>query len=676
MLLGGQGRWQSSAIRSGNFQARTRLSAASTDRRLTALLPFAGFLLAVFCFHRHSPRGSLRAAILSSCVAIGAFSVLASEILSVWKALDRAALLSLWTAALAGLVWLSLRSRRLSGRPTTRPRAAFGAGDWLMIAVIVAILLVVVLIALVAAPNNFDSMTYHLSRIAHWQQNQSVGSYPTNIPRQLYLAPGAEYLVAQLFILSGSDQSANVIQWWALLGCVLGVSLIASRLGAGRRGQLLSSALCVTLPMAVLQGSSTQNDLVAALWAVCALYFGWLTIVEVKPRTTVLLSLSLGLLVVTKASAALLLIPFFLIFVARLLRRRRGANGWRTLAFLVATVPLLAAPHLFRTHRLWGNPLGPMHEAGNTYLSGSWTAAAAISGLSRNLALHAGTSWGSLDSRAEDAVRALHGALGIDADDPRTTWGGLSFGVHDAVRDEDAAGNPLHLLLFMIVIACFAKRTLRDPESVIFAICLVAAFVLFSSAIRWMPWHTRLHLPLFVLATALTGATLSRGLGALGTVVLCLLLAFTVGSPLLNHQRRPLLGASSVLRVERSRQYFAALPKARTAYLEALEVVERELGCDRVGLALGSDDFEYPLWALSNPLEGSRTRFEHVAVLNASARLSVDTSPPCAVLVSSTRPERRLTVGGSEYRLARDLGSLRILLPATEAEASSQGPRL
>lgn len=611
-------------------------------------------------------------------MAIGAFSVLASEILSLWKALDRAALLSLWTATLVGLVWFSLRSRRLSGRPTTRPRTAFDAGDWLMIAVIVAILLVVVLIAFVAAPNNFDSMTYHLSRIAHWHQNQSVGSYPTNIPRQLYLAPGAEYLVAQLFILSGSDQSANLIQWWALLGCVLGVSLIASRLGASRRGQLLSSALCVTLPMAVLQGSSTQNDLVAAFWAVCAVYFGWLTMVEERPRTTVLLSLSLGLLVVTKASAALLLIPFFLIFVARLLRRRRGANGWRTLAFLVATVPLLAAPHLLRTHRLWDNPLGPMQEADSsyTYLSGSWTGATAVSGLSRNLALHAGTSWGSLDSRAEGAVRALHGALGIDADDPRTTWGGLSFGVQDAVRDEDAAGNPLHLLLFTVVIAGFTKRTFRDPESVIFAICLVAAFILFSSAIRWTPWHTRLHLPLFVLATALTGATLSRWLGALGSVVLCLLLVFTVRSSLLNHQRRPLVGANSVLSVERSQQYFAALPKARTAYLEALEVVERELGCDRVGLALGSDDFEYPLWALSNPLEGSRTRFEHVAVLNASARLSVDTSPPCAVLVSSTRPERRLTVGGSEYRLARDLGSLRILLPAAEAEASGQGRRL
>jgi cobalt/nickel transport system permease protein len=48
------------------------------------------------------------------------------------------------------------------------------------------------------APSNWDSMTYHLSRVAHWLQHGSVEAYETGIYRQVLYAPGAEYLVLLL----------------------------------------------------------------------------------------------------------------------------------------------------------------------------------------------------------------------------------------------------------------------------------------------------------------------------------------------------------------------------------------------------------------------------------------------------------------------------------------------
>ena len=47
------------------------------------------------------------------------------------------------------------------------------------------VLLLVGLIALLAAPNTFDSMTYHMGRVAHWAHQGSVAPYPTHIVRQI-----------------------------------------------------------------------------------------------------------------------------------------------------------------------------------------------------------------------------------------------------------------------------------------------------------------------------------------------------------------------------------------------------------------------------------------------------------------------------------------------------------
>ncbi|MCS7249274.1 MAG: hypothetical protein NZ840_13700, partial [Anaerolineales bacterium] len=44
------------------------------------------------------------------------------------------------------------------------------------------------------------------------------------------------------------------------IGAALGVSSIAEQLGAGVWGQLFAAVLSASIPMGILQGSSTQND--------------------------------------------------------------------------------------------------------------------------------------------------------------------------------------------------------------------------------------------------------------------------------------------------------------------------------------------------------------------------------------------------------------------------------
>ena len=109
-------------------------------------------------------------------------------------------------------------------------------------------------------------MTYHMPRVAHWSQAGSVAHYPTHILRQLWLGPWAEFAIMHLYVLTGGDRLANLVQWLAFAGCIVGSAVVAGALGGGpwRAGWRRSPAR--PCPMAISQASSTQNDLVASFW--------------------------------------------------------------------------------------------------------------------------------------------------------------------------------------------------------------------------------------------------------------------------------------------------------------------------------------------------------------------------------------------------------------------------
>ena len=77
------------------------------------------------------------------------------------------------------------------------------------------------LVAYVAPPNNADSIFYHMARVVHWMQNQTVAHYPTNIPHQLVLPPWGGFAIMHFQLLHGGDQWANFAQWFSMIGSVM-----------------------------------------------------------------------------------------------------------------------------------------------------------------------------------------------------------------------------------------------------------------------------------------------------------------------------------------------------------------------------------------------------------------------------------------------------------------------
>jgi hypothetical protein len=558
-----------------------------------------------------------REATLIACVTWGVIIVALTEILSLFQALALIPLCIAWgLISLASLI-ISIRFWHL--RPTledvvTRPRGerfAFAA----LIGGVSLILLATFIVAVVSPPNNWDSMTYHMARVANWVDHRSIRHYPTHIIRQLYLGPWAESAITHLQILTGSDRLANLVQFVAMLGSAAGASLVAKKLGAEHWGQLFAFVYSATIPIGILEASTTQNDYVTAFWFLCFINFALDLILATSQSvwsSSALAGASLGLAGLTKITSLIFAAPF-LAWVSYSLMRTRRARAVPVLTLLAATTLSINAGHLIRNTRVFGLPIAPDAEA-VTYGNQIHTPAAIASNLIRNIAVHLAVP--RIGPTINKCVLAIHSLTGLEVNDPRTTVPGDVFR-YTLNLNENSAGNPLHLLIgvFCLAFALWPVRRNHIPNY--YAICLITGFVLFCGYLRWQSCASRYHLPLFVAAAPLCGWAFSRpALRRLGYVA-CLV-AIAIG--LLYATRndtRPLLGGDTVLARPRTDLYFASRPTLRQPFIDAADEVAQNKP-EIIGLVTGVDDWEYPFRTLVRMRMGSAPKFVHVNVQNES----------------------------------------------------------
>jgi len=585
---------------------------------MTFLIPLVAWLLLVACARC---RGwGWRVSFLAASVVWGGALTLLTELLSLFTALDRPFLAAGWSIVAIALALPLLRAASLPAPPEV-PTLARGEG--VMVTAIAGILACTCLIAVVSPPNNNDSLTYHMSRVMHWAQQGSVAHFPTNILRQLELNPWAEFAILHFQILSGGDHLANLVQWFSMAGCLIGVSALAGLFGASRRGELLAALLAATLPMAILQSSNTQNDLVVSFWLVCFVFFGLLSQREGSPKWVILMSLSLGLAILTKGTAYLFAFPFALWFLVGDLRRS-WREAWPKYLSLALIMLALNLGHFQRNYRLFQNPL---HSGTERYSNSYLTPGVVLSNLSRNVALHLLTPSAAANGYLTGALASFHSILGVGLDDPATTWPGTSIAGRILAPHEDSSGNPLHLVLFLLVSALLVGGAHRK-WSVPYVAALFAGFLLFCIMLRWQPWHSRLQLPLFVLFSPVAAGVISA-LGRERTERRLVLLFSLASLPwLLCNVTRPVITLSplvpgyppSILATPRRLQYFADGSCDLASYRDAASLIGRQ-GAQVVGLSSGGNGREYPLWVLTRT-DGLRgPRLVHVGVKNVSGSI-------------------------------------------------------
>jgi hypothetical protein len=613
------------------------------------LLPLAALVVLWLLLGNLVPRWGWRRAALRAAVAAGVWLVLATEALSLLNAITPAGLAAVWALALlAAAGALGIHAKKAGKLLLPVVRIPSNWLDRLLLVGVLAVLAVTALIARLAPPNTWDSLNYHMPRVAHWAQDRSLRPFATGIEIQNSMNPGAEMIVLHLYVLSGGDRWVNFAEWLAMGLSLIGVTLVARQLGGKPPAGLVAALVAVTLPMGIIQASSTMTDYVTAFWAVCAAS-EILTLVSGEERPSAVvpwLASAAGMAVLAKATAVPFLLPLGL-WAAIALWRRAGARQAALLAALGACgILILNAGYLARMIAVYGSPVAG--ERVTTHSNELRDPRVLVSNTLRNAGLEAGTPWPEVNRVIERAILKVHQWIRLDVNDPRTTTIG-EFSIQTPSQAEDRAGNPAQAWLYVFVGALIlVRRREIGGRALIYAGALAAGFLLFGYLFKWQVFGVRLHLPFFVLFAPVAGVGLTRALpAAFGRIVALALVLLSIPW-LVGIEERPLLRdlegshMPSVLYETRRNLYLGG---AGTPGLVEITDQTREAGCREVGIALAGGAAEYPWWVfLGAPDQG--LRIEWIVSGTPSERFEDPSFSPCAIVCDTSCPAEWARVRG------------------------------
>ena len=579
-------------------RAVTPTKGAQTTQRMP-VLPLLSLLLLGSLIAQGIP--SVRRSLVLASVFVATLVAYVTEILGHLHLLTPLALGCVWTAVTVSLGLLALRRRSLGRLVPTSARSL-----WLA-AVVTILALPILVTAVVWPPNNYDCMVYHLPRVCEWAQNASVAHFPTSVARQLYQPPLLEYLLLHLKLLGAPASAFNVLAVLILVGAALAASLIAEQLSPSRWAGVLAAAFILTLPSAVLAGSNPKNDILVGYWCLALIT---LLLGHAGPgRRTTLVAAALvtGLAILTKGTGWIfipaILLSFLCVGMAGGIPRVPAA-GIRWIAFGLLVAGLGALPHHLRNLETFGNPLGLGKAMGEpAYGNGAHTPGVAASSILRNLAIELQTPWPGVNRVSQDAVVRLHRLMDLDVDDARTTWPGTTFDVTAASSThEDLVRNPVATVMVIgaLVAVLLVARLRRTGGHLFLALCTVAAFVGFCVLLKWQPWHSRLHIPVYFMGLPLGAAVLADlGLGSWNLVAIGCLAVAAVRLAWHN-ESRPL---GILLEPHRPTQVERLFQNNQPLLDDYREATDRIL-LDQprsLGLVFGVDTWEFPVWQLLAP---------------------------------------------------------------------------
>lgn len=520
--------------------------------------------------------------------------------------------------------------------------------------IIISFLLLLFLIGVLGFvyPSNYaDSMTYHLPRVMHWAQNQSVYPYATEILRQVQMPPFAEYHILNLYLLTGDDRLAAWVQWYFLILCSIAISVLTKKLGGNPQMQLFSAVFVATMPAVILQASGTQNDIAVAAWIIIGIVFLFGFVSNPTDHSLIIgTALSIGFALLTKATAYIFLLPFVLITGLQLLKKD---IHYVKIALVIGLIIIgINSRHYMRNWQLFGSPLGPSSNYYNELLTPASFASTSIRDIAANIRFNFSNQEKLV--LTDRILKELHDLTGLEDNDQRISWYIVPsfFPVsYLDILSEAGAPNPFHYVLIIIsVIISLStwKRICNFHKVMIF--CLLFSAVIYNAIMKFQVAGVRLHTAEFMLFGALVAIILGKlpiSLQKIITLVLILLsfwwLRMDLNHPFDLHKMKSMID-------DRNHIY----KSSKTNLYEDVDfltdqVIEKQ--CYKIGIEFGSEVWEYPLWSFFSA-KAWDAEIEHTYVRNQTNVLLDNSYSPCAVFTNDKK--RRQDYPNSQRVKAKD----------------------
>ncbi len=622
---------------------------------LILLIPatFISVFFGLIGYHvnQRTPLADWRISFLQSATFLGGYMVLFSELLSLFHALTTFWVAFFWSAALIISIVLGWRKGWIVTGVLSL-KNAWKKPDWFDIlagSLLSIILFLLLVVALKSPINNNDSLLYHMGRVVHWAQNSSLSHYATQYEHQLSNPIVAELAILHTRLLVYNDQLANMIQWMALIGTIIGISAITKLLGNGRHGQWLSIAFAVSIPMSILQATNPQNDLVTAFWLICLLYYIFREEKQEESRIFLLsLGLALGLGMATKGTFYVYAVAPMLYYLITRVRVTPIKKVITNVLIIGAVVVVINAGYWSRNILTFGTPLGSREFLSN-HTANKYSLDRVLGTVSLGIMQNFATPDEGLNELITSNMKTIFGSLDQNAHQFSLIW---------AWNHEDFAGNPVHILIILAVSSSIFIYHKKFKKSAIhYLLVVLGIFIFLSSVVFYGVFGIRFQMPIVMAFSPLVASAFELINHRRLTIAITILLLLSAFPWVLFNRTRPLIAmrdssdpytipciagctAGSILIEPPEKTMFAVWGSLGSAYIEAMNQV-KETGCQDIGLKLDSNDLEYAYWyLLGAPQNG--LRLESIVTYPELERYLDPNFKPCVIICTTCGEQTQL----------------------------------
>jgi hypothetical protein len=194
------------------------------------------------------------------------------------------------------------------------------------------------------------------------------------------------------------------------------------------------------------------------------------------------------------------------------------------------------------------------------------------------------------------AIYKLHAITGLPINDPDVNYRNSIYTIDPIVTDEDAGPNMIHLILIVASFVLLGWGIIKGKREFIVNMLLaviVLQLIFFCAYLKWQPWASRLHVPMFLLSVPLVcyALSVSKGFKRLVYIITPVILVYAL-LVVFHNLRRPY---SKNMFNSRYQNYFTSNPLVYEEY-NAVYATIMPSNPKNIGLILGVDDWEYPLF--------------------------------------------------------------------------------